>query len=367
MVGRGVTNLSPTRRLIASIACQTIQEAGDDGGSHQAAMNTAYARWNRDIEREKMRPEGVDDPPKQDLSLGGFTNSLEDPERLAVVFGKLNQQVNNGGFYQWVYNGYKDAAMPYLPDYIGKYRGKYKGIEGLARVFERIDFALEDFDTNLAEYNDDEHGKDALRDKVNDAASEEDWAEVDELLGGTDAFSGRDPVGAYVEIAKDEITVETRQEGEAYIGIVRFDDGPTKRIVARTGLSFATEEEAWEAANNLAEVWPNSRKGRELLKDRAVEMLQEEAEKLANKAAETGGPTAAFEMADGLYDKVGEQVLLDVEDILNTEYAMAGQGDKFIDDAASSEAGKAHVAAFKAKRAVSAATDRYRAERLPTA
>lgn len=39
-------------------------------------------------------------------------------ERAACVFGKLNQQIENGGVCQWVDNGYAFGCIDWLPDYL---------------------------------------------------------------------------------------------------------------------------------------------------------------------------------------------------------------------------------------------------------
>jgi hypothetical protein len=54
----------------------------------QATMTAAYERWTRG--------EGYD----------RFLAGLSGAERAAVLLGNLYQQVNNGGFRQWVDNGY---------------------------------------------------------------------------------------------------------------------------------------------------------------------------------------------------------------------------------------------------------------------
>lgn len=54
----------------------------------QPLMDRAYATWG------------------DAKSFGEFARSLWGLERKAVLVGKLNQQVTNGGFIQWIDNGY---------------------------------------------------------------------------------------------------------------------------------------------------------------------------------------------------------------------------------------------------------------------
>ena len=54
----------------------------------QPLMDRAYAQWG------------------EAKSFGEFARSLWGLERKAVLVGKLNQQVCNGGFIQWIDNGY---------------------------------------------------------------------------------------------------------------------------------------------------------------------------------------------------------------------------------------------------------------------
>lgn len=55
----------------------------------QALMNVAYDRWH-----------------KNEWSYEEMLDACTQSEREAVLLGNLNYQVNNGGFIQWVDNGY---------------------------------------------------------------------------------------------------------------------------------------------------------------------------------------------------------------------------------------------------------------------
>lgn len=351
-----MTKISALEALRRITAARPIQEAGKDGGRHQALMNQAYDRWRAEEKRDQFRP---DEFPKPDLSHEAFVNGLEDPERLAVVFGNLNYQIGNGGVSQWIFNGYKDSTLAYLDQYFEKYKAKYKGIAAVAEMVDRLDEALQDsVGVSLHEYDDQKHGPDSFRDRVSEAAGDEDWDKVDELLGGTDLLSYRDPVADTIKNNKsDWLTVSTKEhEPGVFYGYVEFDD----RKVEKVG-PFATEDEADAAAQDAADEWEALNE--EELHNKAVEELQEEIDKLVLRHADDMGAGGAFKEADDAFDEVSDQMLQDVEDILNTEFALAGQADKFIDQQLADGADKHLAAAFKAKRAVADATARYRAQR----
>lgn len=56
---------------------------------HQLLMNRAYSKWDDDV-----------------VAYSDFIDQLPIEERFAVLLGNLNYQVCNGGFGQWVGNGY---------------------------------------------------------------------------------------------------------------------------------------------------------------------------------------------------------------------------------------------------------------------
>ncbi len=62
--------------------------------NHQETMDKAYEVW-------RATPT---------LSFADFLRELSARERFAVVLGKLNHQVQNGGWSQWVGNGYARAV-----------------------------------------------------------------------------------------------------------------------------------------------------------------------------------------------------------------------------------------------------------------
>lgn len=69
---------------------QTVTETTD--GAHQVLMDRAY------------------DKRSGDMDYLGFLHELAPREREAVVLGHLNYQVENGGFGQWLHNGYAEGS-----------------------------------------------------------------------------------------------------------------------------------------------------------------------------------------------------------------------------------------------------------------
>ncbi len=67
-----------------------------DDGMHQRIINKAYDLWN------------------DDDSWDAFLLKLDVAPRDAVVIGKFNYQVENGGFHQWFDNGYGEKAETLL-------------------------------------------------------------------------------------------------------------------------------------------------------------------------------------------------------------------------------------------------------------
>ena len=70
------------------------EEFDSEGSLFQKLMDSAYARWKEN--EKKWR------------SFTAFVHNLSSDERTAVLIGKLNQQVTNGGFAQWCDNDYAE-------------------------------------------------------------------------------------------------------------------------------------------------------------------------------------------------------------------------------------------------------------------
>ena len=79
-------------------------------------------------------------------------------ERAACVFGKLNQQIENGGVVQWVDNGYAYGCIEWLPEYLEATGPVGKKVWALLRPFLEDymdeDGELERFDEEDGEWED---------------------------------------------------------------------------------------------------------------------------------------------------------------------------------------------------------------------
>lgn len=92
----------------------------------QAIMDVAYDKW-QDHEKQLSEDvaEGIITEDQARLRRWGFKEMIAnvcDSERMiaACVLGKLNQQVENGGFLQWIDNRYAFVSWAYLPEILEK-------------------------------------------------------------------------------------------------------------------------------------------------------------------------------------------------------------------------------------------------------
>lgn len=107
-------------------------------GLWQFVMDHAYDKWK-----------------SSEMSREDFLNQLTDYERLAVMFGNFNYQVENGGLYQWHDNDYSED-LGSLYDFLDNcdYDKKDKFMQVLDD-FSYVKTAIEELDPNNDWYNDD--------------------------------------------------------------------------------------------------------------------------------------------------------------------------------------------------------------------
>lgn len=111
----------------------------------QALMDVCYDRWQKhDREVREAREKGVIDDRTARGRMWGVKEMLigacnTEAERAACVFGKLNQQIGNGGVIQWVDNGYAFGCIDYLQEYL-----EATGPTG-KKIWEMLKPFLEDF------------------------------------------------------------------------------------------------------------------------------------------------------------------------------------------------------------------------------
>lgn len=100
-------------------------------------MDNAYDTWNSNISRDQ------------------FLNNLTYYEKVAVIFGNLNYQVENGGFSQWYENDYYDD-YEFLYAFINKsnYKNKYEFLNLLDNV-NYVITAIKNLDSSNDWYDED--------------------------------------------------------------------------------------------------------------------------------------------------------------------------------------------------------------------
>lgn len=112
---------------------QTIELKPEDvqkDGYHQSIMNVAYAKWqahdNKIRETLKMMEESdvvyTEEEKKviakEMWSMAEWLDTLSEIEKVAVAAGKFNQQVCNGGWGQWMFNGYMKDTTEILVEFL---------------------------------------------------------------------------------------------------------------------------------------------------------------------------------------------------------------------------------------------------------
>ncbi len=97
----------------------------------QFVMDRAYEKFDDGISREE------------------FINRLSEYEKVAVIFGNFNYQVENGGLLQWADNGYKND-LNYLEKFVDNsdfvYKMDFQNIFGGIRYIDESIKMLNDYD-----------------------------------------------------------------------------------------------------------------------------------------------------------------------------------------------------------------------------
>lgn len=92
-----MTNIQTTTATEATTAILSSYEVFERAITPlQNIMDAAYAKWDNGQDMEE------------------WFQALDENEQIAVAIGKFNQQVTNGGFYQWWDNGYAVAMYASL-------------------------------------------------------------------------------------------------------------------------------------------------------------------------------------------------------------------------------------------------------------
>lgn len=137
--------------------------------------------------------------------------SLEGPRKSAVALDQLIAQVNNGGFRQWIDNGYAelggDDVMEFANDNASVSELQELG-DLLGRLLEAAD--VSDFSDGDAFERD---SAEEVEEKFVEYVQGGMWSELDELLGGTDLDERK-----YQEVLENELSEATVYTKEVSAG-----------------------------------------------------------------------------------------------------------------------------------------------------
>lgn len=159
----------------------------------QSLMDIAYDRWNKhDDSVAAAYKAGVITIEAARKSVWGFSDMLTNSnrsEQIACVLGKLNQQVGNGGFSQWLDNGYASDSKKYLEEFLTECGPVGAEIWNMTKQF--LDSYMDsdgkcvlDCDSSEVEWNEFQDDSDRLSNRFYDL--EDRWhAEVYALLERT--------------------------------------------------------------------------------------------------------------------------------------------------------------------------------------
>ena len=301
-----------TRELIEG----TVQESDRD--YHQELSDRAYARWQKDGDLNGK-------------SLEDFLSSLEDPYRLAVVFGQANHQIGNGGMLQWIDNGYADVGIPYLKEYIKAYGDEYPALLKFGEILDRLERDFEEandggeFET-LKDWVDRD-----IQAELEMAIHEEDWRAVDELLGGT-YLDHRKYNSLIVDAIRSSIVVKTspgRDRGEALDHAHKLLAGEGGRWSFRltddnsgdTVYDSADEDEFFDSEELAREAGEDRLDAVELSDlSNASDIEDEVKAELVREYSSYVDSNDDLERLSSAYFKISEELRVELERLLNTEF-----------------------------------------------
>lgn len=129
---------------------------------HQELMDQAYDRWqaNKGMKKDE------------------FWSTLSDEERFAVFTGNFNQQVCNGGFYQWHDNRYGvPEVVDYLIEHLSAQGPISKQVVGLLVQFKAIVRNNEE-----AEPDEDDCSTDPLYESLNEANLDSTYYQINDAF-----------------------------------------------------------------------------------------------------------------------------------------------------------------------------------------
>jgi hypothetical protein len=267
----------------------------------QGILNKAYSRWQKGGEHENK-------------DMTSFVNALEEPERMATVLGKFNQQVTNGGVRQWVDNGYADAQWPHLLEYAKQFANTENG-KKFARTIQALSNVLEDADSDSWE----EAFKDNS-DSLRDAIMSKDWAEVDRILGGTDLDERRFRLAMDEEI-RNNLSVNPigpSDDGKWKYQLV-IDDGEDGPIVV---YDSASEDEYFDSEESADDEGSQKELGyRDIDDDDVLEKIEDKVlNDLADEYARHANRDFHVDRIDKEYYAYNDAWIAELEQYFQTNY-----------------------------------------------
>lgn len=164
--------------------------------------------------------------------------SLHGPRKTAVALDQLIAQVNNGGFRQWIDNGYAELGG----DDVMEFANDNAHVSELQELGDLLGRLLEAAD--VSDFSDDDaftrDSAEEIQEKFVEYVQGGMWEELDELLGGTD-LDGR-KYQEVLEVELSEATVYTKEvsagnrerlavELKSDLGDASLPDPPAERWV----------------------------------------------------------------------------------------------------------------------------------------
>lgn len=269
----------------------------------QGILNKAYGRWQKGGEHENK-------------DMSAFVGSLEEPERMATVLGKFNQQVTNGGIHQWIENGYAEAQWPHLPEYAKQFAHTANGRK-FFRTIKMISDMLEDSGADSFEELTDDKSE-----KVRDAIMTKEWDTVYELLGGTDLDDRKFRLAMDDEV-KNGLSVETRPArdgGGKFKFVLKFEEPSGGEIDVydseeKDDKTFDSEELADDAGSQ------HELRYRDIDDDDVVSQIEDKVlNEIVDEYADLGNSQFNFDRIDRDYYTYNDAWMAELEQYFKTEY-----------------------------------------------
>jgi len=296
----------------------------------QDTMDRAYAGYEQKAGRQQVN-RAFDNREKQS-GHRNFLDALAEPEQLAVVFGNLNYQVENGGFTQWIDNNYYEDTIDRLREFGDRFKERFPVLGRVLAIIDELEEYASNFgeDMTLPKLTGREWDED-----IGNAFYDEDWDRLNELTGGTD-IDKRRVDDATEDVLKDMIELsvdESETEGQFYWAIKRSRLHGHDEEIERSSMTYADEDQAYEAGEKRAEeLQKEAMEEQNELYDLAREEAKNELEKELREGLDKD-VHRTFERADHDYYAIHTEVLDAISSILRTEYNVNSSFSQFFTQA----------------------------------